>query len=311
MAKVKKTLIMMVSVVAIVCLAMSVSAWEGPMVFSRRDGIIYLIAEKGLTAVDVAMGLDPDIGPDGRSIVYVTEEIASDGAESSFIWIKNLENMSVRSVLKGGGRIRLPEWSPDGSEIAFLMFDSEYFWSIHVVRPDGTGFRRVAGSKPGGEGPVLSGSVNWWPDGKSLIAQDGLFVYRFGLDGNLMEKTPVEKFTGDKYATTSTDRFLPHPEREGLWAFTMSVPGTPLFEKTFNEPNQALFIIDMASGEKKRLTPEDMLAMDINWSPDGKMIFFSGYRDANMNESYPFRIYSLDVETGEITEVCPGEQPGL
>ncbi len=307
----KKFLVVLTALFCSLWMAASLSAWDGPMVFSRRDGVIYMIAEEGLSAVDVALGLDPDIGPDGRSIAYVTEEVSSDGTESSFIWIKNLENKSVQSVLKGGGRIRLPEWSPDGRHIAFLMFDSEYFWSIHVVRPDGTGFRRVAGSKPGGEGPVLCGSVNWCPDGKSLIAQDGLFVYRFGLDGSLMEKTPVEEFTGDRYATTSTDRFLPHPERKGLWAFTMSVPGTPLFEKTFNEPNQALFLIDMVSGEKKRLTPEDMLAMNINWSPDGKYIFFSGYRDANMNESYPFRIYSLDVETGEITEVSPGEQPSL
>ena len=92
-------------------------------------------------------------------------------------------------------------------------------------------------------------------------------------------------------------------------AFTMSVPGTPLFEKTFNEPNQALFLIDLKSNEKKRLTPEDMLATDIHWSKSGDLIYFSGYRDANMSEPYPFRVYSVNPQSGVITEICSGEQP--
>ena len=190
-----------------------------------------------------------------------------------------------------------------------MMFDKESLWGLHVVKPDGSGFRRIAGESPGGAGPSLSGAPAWWPDGKSVLTHDIQILYRFGLDGSVIERTPLERFTGKKDVSTSTDRFLPHPKRDDIMAFTMSVPGTPLFEKTFNEPNQALFIIDLKTNEKKRLTPEDMLATDIHWSKSGDLIFFSGYRDADINGSYPFRVYSVDPGTGVIKEICSGEQP--
>ncbi len=280
-----------------------------PILFSQRDGGVYLIPDKGLSPMKIARGLDPDMGPDGRSLVYIKENVAQNGDESWTICIKNIRTDSVRSVLTTGDRIMLPSWSPDGSHIAFMMFDKEFFWGIHVVKADGSGFCRIAGDSPQGSGPSLSGAPAWWPDGKSVLTHDIQVLYRFALDGSEMERTPLERFTGKKDVSTSTDRFLPHPTRVDLMAFTMSVPGTPLFEKTFNEPNQALFVIDLKTNVKKRLTPEDMLATDIHWSKSGDLIFFSGYRDANISESYPFRIYSVDVETGEISEICSGEQP--
>jgi len=303
----KKILLFAISIAVI--FASSAYAQGGPILLSRRDGVVYLIPDKGLSPIEIAQGLDPDMGPDGKSFVFVTEDTAPGGDESWTIWIKNIRNDSVCSVVRTAGRVMLPSWSPDGSYIAFMMFDKEFSWGLHVVKPDGSGFRRIAGDSPWGSGPSLSGAPVWWPDGKSVLIHDIQVLYRFGLDGSEIERTPLERFTGEKDVSTSTDRFIPHPTREGFMAFTMSVPGTPLFEKTFNEPNQALFVIDLKTNEKKRLTPEDMLATDIHWSKNGDLIYFSGYRDADMNEAYPFRIYSVAPGTGVIQEICKGEQP--
>lgn len=301
--------ILLFSISMAVLSAGSAYAQGGPLLFSRRDGVIYFIPDKGLSPMKIARGLDPDMGPDGNSFVFVTEDTAPGGDESWTIWIKNIRTDSVRSVVKTGGRVMLPSWSPDGSYIAFMMFDKEFFWGIHVVKPDGSGFRRIAGDSPRGSGPSLSGAPAWQPDGKSVLTHDIQVLYRFGLNGVEIECTPLERFTGEKGVSTSTDRFIPHPSREGFMAFTMLVPGTPLFEKTFNEPNQALFVINLKTNAKKRLTPEDMLATDIHWSKNGDLIYFSGYRDADISDSYPFRIYSVDPETGVIQEICSGEQP--
>ncbi len=291
-----------------VLLASVVYAHGGPLLLSQSDGIVRYISEVGLVPVEVAKGYDPDMGPDGVSIVYVTEDGVTGGPLSSSIWIKNTRTGSVRSLIRVDGRVTGPKWSPRGEMVAFMMFGEEDLWTLHVVGSDGSGLLRVA--PPHGSRESFSpGSLVWHPFNESLIVHDLDVLRMYALDGSEEEKIPLERFTGELGLITSTDRFIPHPLHEGVWAFTMSVPGSPEFEKKFGEPNQALFIIDLDTGTRKRLTPDDMLATDIDWSRRGRVIYFSGYRDSMMNENNPFRIYSLDVQTLEITEICYGEQP--
>jgi TolB protein len=60
-----------------------------------------------------------------------------------------------------------PDWSPDGRLIAFAS--SRNTGGIYVIRPDGTGLRRVF------RGP--SSNVDWSPDGRRIAFQDrGIYV---------------------------------------------------------------------------------------------------------------------------------------
>jgi Tol biopolymer transport system component len=56
-----------------------------------------------------------------------------------------------------GGAQSPPTWSPDGQRLAFARHEG-----IYVVRPDGSGLRRVAAALEGGFEPV------WSPDGQRL-----------------------------------------------------------------------------------------------------------------------------------------------
>jgi Tol biopolymer transport system component len=122
------------------------------------------------------------LSPDGTTLAFVS----SRETRTANIWLldlnsRALRNLTGQSALQGDpakpdGFFR-PAWSPDGRWIAFAS-DRNTEWkghssgsgwehvqelSIYVVKPDGTGFRRI--TKPG----VCSGSPKWSPDGKRIV----------------------------------------------------------------------------------------------------------------------------------------------
>lgn len=53
------------------------------------------------------------------------------------------------------------------------------------------------------------------------------------------------------------------------------------------------------------VSPPDMVAYAPRWSPDGKAIVFTGYREGDPR----WCVYLASLETGNITKVCEGEDP--
>jgi Tol biopolymer transport system component len=122
------------------------------------------------------------LSPDGSRLAFVsTREVAT-----ANIWILNLEtkklfNLTGQSGISGdpskpNGFFR-PAWSPDGRWIAFSS-DRNTEWrghssgagwehvqelSIYVVRPDGTGLRRLT------EAGTCAGAPKWSPDGTRIV----------------------------------------------------------------------------------------------------------------------------------------------
>jgi Tol biopolymer transport system component len=122
------------------------------------------------------------ISPDGSKAAYVS---TADGYKAN-IWVMDLKsgskwNLTNTEKVKGvpwspDGYFK-PSWSPDGKWLAFSS-DRNTAWtghgngtgwehtqelSIYVIRPDGTGFRKLATK----EGYCL-GSPNFSPDGKRV-----------------------------------------------------------------------------------------------------------------------------------------------
>jgi Tol biopolymer transport system component len=125
--------------------------------------VSYAIRGRGLHVVDVAtaeLTLFPlpgdvfgyDWSPDGSTLVY------SDGGD---IWLQPLDGSARRAVVDGPNQDVEPEFSPDGTRIAFLRTTERI--GIHAIARDGRDAIFV-GSTPSG----IVGPPSWSPRGDAI-----------------------------------------------------------------------------------------------------------------------------------------------
>jgi hypothetical protein len=151
----------------------SVRVTQVPIAWSR-DGSKLLVRDHDRLSVlfsdgseqFVATGLWGSFSPDGTRVVY------EDGAGSLFV--VDLGGGPPRLLLPGGGMANgdmwffFPEWSPDGTQIAFLSrSQGRSDWAISSIAPDGSGERVIANLQ--GLRITEAGGLAWKPDGSQLL----------------------------------------------------------------------------------------------------------------------------------------------
>lgn len=105
---------------------------------------------------------------DGRHLAFVSDR---DGQPD--IWTLNLKTRALANVTRHAGGDFRPSWSPDGHWLAFSSdrdstnprpsFSILHSTAIYLVRPDGSGLRRIGNI--GG----FEGSPSWSRDGKTVV----------------------------------------------------------------------------------------------------------------------------------------------
>ncbi|HEY5075759.1 MAG TPA: hypothetical protein VII34_13785, partial [Pyrinomonadaceae bacterium] len=126
---------------------------------------------KLLTALDLmkiaAVG-NPRISPDGTRVAYTVSETKMEKDKEwknvTQIWVVALTGEKPQQYTRGDKSATAPEWSPDGSLLAFLSDrekDSER--QVWMIRADGGEAWAVTAHKGGVSG------CRWSPDGKQLL----------------------------------------------------------------------------------------------------------------------------------------------
>jgi TolB protein len=156
----------------------------------------------------------PDWSPDGTTIVY---------SAGGSLWTvrPGAKPKRLTRPPQPWQEDRSPQWSPDGRWIAFSSTRTGFFDAeLHLVRPDGTGLRRLTFTNGSDSEPADDGMPAWRPDGSGLV-----FVSNRDRNWELYSLDLKSLATTRLTATPDTDESLPRLARDGTYAFVVQLGG--------------------------------------------------------------------------------------
>ncbi|NIJ35829.1 dipeptidyl aminopeptidase/acylaminoacyl peptidase [Sphingopyxis panaciterrae] len=222
---------------------------------------------------DDIMGLtdvgDLEISPDGRQILYVTQPtIANSRPSRSEIWVAPADRSTPARRLTGGDAVleRSPQWSPDGSSIAFLSnrFDSGAPPAVEPSRQ-----LWLVPAKGGGEAQSLTAigrdiaGFRWSPDGRSIA---------FLAPPPLSAQAKAERAAKRDWVEIDAPQDLAQ-----LW------------------------ILDLASRSLRQVAVAQRNISEVSWAPDGKRLAVRAAATSGLNDLfYHSELLVLDAATGQV-----------
>ena len=220
---------------------------------------------------EVAAAGEPQLSPDGTRIVYTLGRPDRERARgTSHVWLCDADGANARQLTWSGDRNREARWSPDGRSIAFV--------SDRLQGSSGL-FLLPMGSP--GEARELThhrqsiGSVAWSPDGR-CIAYTTLF------DPDNPDEQPPPEGRPPKVRVT---RRLDYKQDNRGW---------------LNQARMQVFVVDVESAERRRLTGEPDDVWFPQWSPDGRLLA------AKVTHNGIFaQLAIIDATSGETRRIGP------
>ena len=256
-----------------------------------------LVAQQGITPEDYYKTIfvsQTEISPDGNYVAFTQTTIdVENNKRHREVWMQKLNNGQPN-----GEPFRFtdptvessnPQWSPDGKLLGIQSRRGDDDNSVRFIRV----------TAPGGEAFTIEGldsSPVWSPDGSTVAfvkepESEKEQEDRAGwiAPDAITNTLDAERFDGRvitqmRYKSDGTTAWLPHP--------------------SINKKRQ-LNIVSADGGEAEQITELAFNVGDVEWSPDGKRIYFSGdpLEDDEYNEDFTRNIYRIDLESKEVTQV--------
>ena len=228
---------------------------------------------------------DPQISPDGSTIVYVRHffDIEDDRTHTR-IWSIDVATGRHRPLL-GDAHASSPRWSPSGDRLAYLLNGQ-----IHVLHLDG-----ARESFPVTRTRKHPGELSWSPDGTQIA---------FSL--SVPESSP-------SWGT------IPKPPEGAKWAKEATVIDRLVYRRDgsgyVKGGHRHVFVVPATGGTARQLTDGAFNHSGTpTWSRDGKTI----YTSANRNDGWEYEtneseVWAIDVQTGAMSVITdrrgPDESP--
>ena len=246
---------------------------------------IYAMEPDGSNTVritdDVLEDTDPAWSPDGSKIAFTrgARTFVTGGGVKRDIYTMNADGSDEVNVTKENDfDDQDPDWSPDGSEIAFHS-ERDGNNEIYVINANGSGLTRLTEADRDDIG------AQWSPDGAKIAftsSRDGdREVYVMNSDGSNQ--------------TRITDRF--GEDSAPAW----SPDGTKLAFVSDEGGNADIWVMDPDGSNRVNLTNSPRDDRQPQWSSDGSKIAFWSLRDGDAE------IYSMDADGSNQTRLTETE----
>ena len=267
--------------------------------------------KKLLTAVDLlkvhGVGA-PRISPDGSRVLYTVSEIKmekdKEWKSATQVWVVPAAGGKARQFTRGEKSATAPEWSPDGTMIAFLTDrEKDGERQVWMMMADGGEAWAVTSHKGGVSGFRFS------PDGKRLVLTA---VDQPGKDEEDRKKVKDDTIVMDRDIKMSHlwlfDVEKKEEKRLTEGAFTAGDPqwspdGTRITYVTRPTPKaddgglSDIWMVTVASGEKKKIVGDEGSSDSARWSPNGEWIAYAGSPDGGSGVSTNY-LYLLPAGGG-------------
>ena len=280
---------------------------------SRAGGLIMRLA---WVAAAFALLLSAAVAgattPPRNGLIAFTRYRLQDKPLWSEIWVAQPDGTSARKVSHSRQAVEDDQahWSPDGRWIIFDRCTANGPCSVWLVRPDGSGQRRLSApcSSPGLADVCTDDSnPSFAPDGRHVVFQHEFGHVRHRALGDQIEHSEIVRTDlhgGHLSVLSRLDAY-----RGDLMAPRISSDGKRLLFVRYNSSasspagRQAVFVADIAGTPPRRVTPWRMQAAGADWSPDGKRILFASTLPGSGELTPGNNLYMVDANGRKRTRV--------
>jgi dipeptidyl aminopeptidase/acylaminoacyl peptidase len=196
-----------------------------------------------------------------------------------------------------------PRWSPDGSTLAFSSRrgdDRNNVWFARVTAPGGEAYHI----------PGVDGTPTWSPDGEWIA------FTKSPRDEEESDESPRNRREG-WVAPDAISNTLDAKRFDGrvITAMRYKRDGTlTLLPDPSIRNKTQLFVVAATGGEARQLTELPFDVRGIEWSADGRQIFFGGDPEQNdeYNDDNTAQLYTVSLDGGEPRAITdnPGSEVG-
>ncbi|MEM1147453.1 MAG: S9 family peptidase [Pseudomonadota bacterium] len=287
-------------------------------------------ADKRFTAervFDIEYATDPQISPDGETIVYVRRSMDKlKDQDRGDLWTLDVESGAHRPLITGGPSAGAPRWSPDGTQLIYTTatdgkpdlrlyyFDSDRSVSLAqfehgpgnaVWSPDGETIAFTMftpGDTPSFATPIAQpDGAEWAPpvrvfddltfrfDGRGYLEEGATHIYTLSTNGG----TPRQITSGD--ADFGSPKWLDDD--------TLLVVGNDAEDRDLDPIESEIYTVDLSDLTMRALTTRDGPDFGPVVSPDGRRIAYLGYDDL-VKAYQPVDLFVMNADGSDVTELA-------